>query len=244
MRTRKAALLRIALASATLFAAYAGLLCAPQPLFPFTVRADSLVLRSDRPFSEAAGRHVLELAERKLARSPLYSGRPGYSIFICNSRWRQMLFFNKDYGAGGVAQYPVTANAFLRGALIEDDRLVSPRGSPVMGDRTLDYFVAHEITHQLTGHAIGPLRFYQLPRWVREGYADYVGKGNSFDYDQAKRAFLAGTPEMDWKRSGLYWRFHLLVAYLLDHQHWSVEQLLKNPPSQAAVEAAVKGENP
>jgi hypothetical protein len=47
---------------------------------------------------------------------------------------------------------------------------------------------------------------------------------------------------MDWKKSGLYWRFHLLVVYLLDHQHWSVERLLKNPPPQLAVEAAVNHE--
>ncbi len=155
-----------------------------------------------------------------------------------------MLLFNKDYGVGGVAQYPVTPNVFLRGALIEDNRLVSPSGNPVTGDRTLDYYVAHEITHQLTGHAIGPLRFYKLPRWVREGYADYVGKGTSFDYGEAKRAFLAGTPEMDLKKSGQYGRFHLLVAYLLDHQHWSVEQLLNNPPAQAAIEAAIKEDKP
>jgi hypothetical protein len=201
-----------------------------------------LVLHSDRPFSGSAGRHLLELAEQKLARSPLYFGRSRYNVFICNSDWRQRLLFNKDYGVGGVAQYPITASVFLRNSLIEDNRLVSLRGTPVMGDRTLDYFVAHEITHQMTGNAIGPVRFYQLPQWVREGYADYVGKGNSFDYDEAKRAFLAGRPEMDFKKSGLYWRFHLLVAYLLDHQHWSVEQLLKNPPAQATVEAAVTKE--
>lgn len=242
MRPLKATLVRIVLTSATLFGAYAGLLCIPQPLFRFSVRADNLILRSDRPFSEAAGKHVLDLAERKLTRSPLYSGGQVLSIFICNSRWRQLLFFNKDFGAGGVAPYPVTANVFLRDAMVEENRLISPRGKPVMGDRTLDYFVAHEITHQLTGHAIGPIRYYELPQWVREGYADYVGKGNSFDYNEARRAFLAGTPEMDWKRSGLYWRFHLLVACLLDHQHWTVEQLLKNPPSETAVEAIVKGE--
>ncbi len=113
-----------------------------------------------------------------------------------------------------------------------------------MGDRTLDYFVAHEITHQLTGEAIGPVRFYRLPRWAREGYADYVGKEDAFDYSEARRAFPAKSPKMDWKRSGLYWRFHLLVAYLLDHQHWSVEQLLKDPPSEAAVEAAINAEKP
>jgi hypothetical protein len=225
-----------------MFVAYSALLCIPQPLFSFSVRAGSLILHSDQPFSAVAATHVLELAEAKLASSPIYSSGQDHNVFICNSRWRQILFFNKDYGVGGVAPYPLTANVFLRDALIEDNRLISPRGIPVSGDRTLDYFIAHEVTHQLTGHAIGPVRYYRLPQWVREGYADYVGKGNSFDYDAAKRAFLAGAPEMDWQRSGLYWRFHLLVAYLLDRQGWSVPRLLQDPPLQEVVEAAVREE--
>jgi hypothetical protein len=205
-------LLRIPIAAAALFAGYSALLCIPQPLFPFSVRADTLILHSDRPFSPPAAEQVLKLAEAKLATSPLYSVGRNHDIFICNSRWRQLLFFNKDYGVGGVAPYPVTSNVFLRDARIEDNRLISPHGIPVPGDRTLDYFIAHEVTHQLTGHAIGPLRYYNLPQWVREGYADYVGKGSSFNYGEARRAFLAGEPEMDWKKSGLYWRFNFFLA--------------------------------
>lgn len=78
------------------------------------------------------------------------------------------------------------------------------------------------------------------PQWVREGYADYVGKGDSFHYDEAKRAFLAGAPEMDWSKSGLYWRFNLLVAYVLDHRGWSVMQLLNDPPQQETIEAEIR----
>jgi hypothetical protein len=66
----------------------------------------------------------------------------------------------------------------------------------------------------------------------REGYADYVGKGNAFNYVEARKAFLAEEPEMDYKKSGLYWRFNLLVAYLLDHRGWNVSELLQKPPSQ------------
>jgi hypothetical protein len=244
VRTYKAILARILLIGAILFVIWAGLLATPQPLFSFSVRAQNLVLHSDRPFSQAAGEHVLEIARRKLTRSPLYSGRREYHVFICNSRWRQVLFFNKDYGAGGVAQYPLSRQVFLREARVEHNRLISPGGNPVLSDRTLDYFVAHEITHQLTGADIGPLRFYRLPQWVREGYADYIGKGDSFVYNDARRALLAGAPEMDWNKSGLYSRFHLLVAYLLDRQHWSVEQLLRMPPSEAAVEDAIRSNKP
>jgi hypothetical protein len=244
MRICKAALLRIAATTLALVAAYSALLCIPEPFFSFSVRADNLILHSDQPFSEAAAKHVLELTAAKLTRSPLYSSRQDHHIFICNARWRQMLFFNKDYGVGGVAPYPVTANVFLRDALIEDNRLISPRGSPVLGDRTLDYFIAHEITHQLSGHAIGPVRYLRLPQWVREGYADYIGKGSSFSYQEARGAFLSGVPEMDWTRSGLYWRFNLEVAYLLDHRRWGVLKLLREPPTNESVDAAIRAETP
>jgi len=128
MRNSRATLARIVLISTVLVVAWAALLAIPQPLFRFSVRAENLVLHSDRPFSKAAGKRVLEMAEEKLSRSPIYSGRQDYHVFICNSRWRQMLFFNKDYGAGGVAQYPVTAQVFLREARVEDNRLISPGG--------------------------------------------------------------------------------------------------------------------
>jgi hypothetical protein len=224
--------------------AYAVLLCFPQPLFPYSVQADHLVLHSDRPFSETAAKGMLHLASEKLARSPLYTRDREHNIYICNSGWRRLLFFNKKYSVAGVAPYPFTSNVFLREARIEENRLISRSGKPVPGVRTLDYFAAHEVAHQLTGEALGPLRFVRLPQWVREGYADYVGKGSAFDYVEARKAFLAGAAEMDWARSGLYGRFHLLVAHVLDRQHADVMQLLLQPPNQANVEAAIRRERP
>ena len=230
----------IVLGLALLCVSYVVLLRFPQFLFAYTVRIDGLALHSDRPFPPAAGIRVLRLAAEKLRRSPLYFVRAHHDIYVCNSHWRQVLFFNKDFGVGGAAPYPLTTNVFLRDAHIEDDRLIGPSGNQVAGDRTLDYFFAHEVTHQLTGRAIGLLPYFRLPQWVREGYADYVGNGDSFHYEEARQAFLAGVPEMDWSKAGLYWRFNLLVAYLLDYHHMSVRQLIAEPPSEASVEAAIR----
>jgi hypothetical protein len=177
------------------------------------------------------------------ASSPLYARHPDASVYIFNSRWRELLFFNQHYGVGGVSPYPFTTNVFLREAAVDQNRLISRRGFPVGGARTLDYYIAHELTHELTGRLVGPLVFFRMPQWVREGYADYVGKGTNFDYTEARQAFLADVPEMDFRRSGLYWRFHLLVAHLLDHQHWTVERLLEGPwPDQEQVELAIRAE--
>jgi hypothetical protein len=125
---RRASLAKAGLALFGIVLAYVLLLRYPRPLFAYATSLDNFALRSDRPFSPAAGRQVLTLAQAKLIRSPLYSSQQRYSIFICNARWRQMIFFNKDYDVGGVAPYPLSNNVFLRDADIDHDRLISPHG--------------------------------------------------------------------------------------------------------------------
>lgn len=214
----------------------------PHPLFSASASANNLTLYSDRTFEAAAGRHVLELAEAKLAQSPLYSPEQKYEVFVCNAAWRQRLFFLHNYGVAGVNHYPFTTNVFMRNSIIEENGLIGPSGNRAAGERTLDFFIAHEITHTLTGQAIGIMAYLALPQWKREGYADYVARKSVFNYDEAKRAFLANDPKMDWAKSGLYLRFNLLVAHLLDKKHWSVQQMLTTPIEQTSVEEMIRAE--
>jgi hypothetical protein len=236
--------IRAVAALLVIFILYLTLLCFPQPFFRWSVSAANLTLYSDKPFSEEEAKKVLEMTRTKLEASPLYFAEQHHSIFICNARWRQRLFFNRNYGVGGVNYYPLTTNVFLCGALPEENRLIGPSGKIVQGDRTLDYFMTHEIGHTLTKQAAGSLRHTQLPEWITEGYPDYLGKGSSFHYEEARQAFLSETREMDRWKSGLYLRYNLLVAYLLDKQYWSVERLLQEPLEQKVVEEAIKEEKP
>lgn len=242
IKTIKKILGRTCLVIAGMCIFYLILLCFPQPFFSWSVSANNLTLYSDQPFSSEAGKKVLELTQAKLAASELFLSQQHHTIFICNARWRQRLFFNYNYGVGGVNYYPITSNVFLRDAIIEENRLISPSGNLVPANRSLDYFVAHEITHTLTGQAIGGFRFYQLSEWVREGYADYIGKGNTFNYQEACQAFLAEDPEMDKQKSGLYLRYNLLVTYLLEKKHLGVQKLLQDSTEQSAVESMLRKE--
>jgi len=244
MTYRKKFLVKIVAGLIGISAAIALLLSVPQPFFDASVSAKNLTLYSDQPFANDSGQRVLELVEAKLAKSPLYAAEQKHQIFICNARWRQRIFFTYVYGAGGVNYYPITTNVFLRDSIIEENCLIGPGGNRVPGERTLDYFIAHEIAHTLTGQAVGGIAYHRLPQWKREGYADYVGKGAAFNYDEARKAFLANDPKMDWAKSGLYWRFHLLVAHLLDKQHWSVQRMLTEPIEQTAVEEMIRAEKP
>ena len=244
MKFKKKIFLNLLIAIGSICATIFLLLNLPQPFFQTSVRAKNLTMYSDQSFMPASGQYLLELVETKLAKSPLYSAAQKHQIFICNARWRQRLFFTYQYGVGGVNYYPLTTNVFLRDSIIAENCLISPNGNRVVADRSLDYFIAHEIAHTLTGQAVGGIAYHCLPQWKREGYADYVGKGAPFNYDEAKRAFLADDRKMDYAKSGLYWRFNLLVAHLLDKKHWSIQQLLTEPIEQSAVEEMIRAENP
>ncbi|HZZ88424.1 MAG TPA: hypothetical protein VFE13_08815 [Caulobacteraceae bacterium] len=218
----------------------------PRPFFAYHTEFGRLSLWSDQPFDAAAGRRVLADVEARLATSPLDDAHP-HAIFIANAPWREALFFNLAHGAAGVNYFPISNDVFLRRADVGRDVLYGHSGMPAPSPRTLAYYGAHEIAHSFTAERLGARRLWNrsLPQWVREGYADYVGMGGRVDIDDLYRRYRASDPELDWRRSGTYARFRLLVAYMLERRHWSVDRLLTSglgqPQAEAMMNAGMTG---
>jgi hypothetical protein len=90
---------------------YLVLLRHPGLFFSHSFTRRGITLYSGEPIpTEPAGR-ILEEVEHRLARSPL-AAPPGINdlrIYICNRRWRFVLFANTRYKAGGLAYSPLSA---------------------------------------------------------------------------------------------------------------------------------------
>jgi hypothetical protein len=69
---------------------------------------------------------------------------------------------------------------------------------------------------------VGRRGYYRLAPFQTEGYADYLAFDHRVDLAAGRAALLRDDP----KRSGLYRRYELLVAYLLDRKHLDVESVL------------------
>jgi hypothetical protein len=222
-------------------ASYLVLLCHPGLFFPHTFSREGITLYSDEPIPSGPAQRILEDVERRLASSPLAAPPriKDLRIFICNRRWRFVLFANTRYKVGGLAYFPLSDNIFLRTARFDANRLVGHSGQETSGARTLSYYIAHEIMHTLVGRHLGIMKQWRLPAWKNEGYADLVAKGGDFDYEQVRHQLRRGDRELDPKRSGLYLRYHLLVAYLLDHKGISVDELLQDEFDPAQLEAEI-----
>jgi hypothetical protein len=122
---------------------------------------------------------------------------------------------------------------FLRESDMDHDRLIGPSGQPVAADRPLSYFIAHELTHILTATHVGRAGYARMPQWVDDGYADYVAR--DIDLDGALGKLKEDARELDPRRSGLYLRYHLMVAYLLDRRGLAFADLLQRRDDGSAV---------
>ena len=221
--------------------AYGALLVRPQIVFAYSTRAGNLVLHARSPLPPRAD-EILRAARERVARSPLYDPGRDYHVFLCDTQACFTFFVLWDRRVGGVSHVHLTGNAFIRPSRIERDRLIAYSGKEPDGDRTLTYYLAHEVAHTMTAARVGRIGYHRLDAWQREGYADYVGKGGAgaIDYQAWRAEFEAGDAGMDPRRSGLYRRYHLMVAFLLDHRGWSVPELLSAPIAGVTVETELR----
>jgi hypothetical protein len=222
------------------FCLYVGLLLHPEPIFAHEARYANVVLHSPQPLP-ASAIQIARSAHERIARSPFFAADDRYDVFLCDTPALYAVMSLKP-GSGGVASVYLGGNVFLRPSALDRDRLIGSSGKDVPGDRSLSYFIAHELAHTMLARRIGRLAYHALAAWQQEGYADYVGKAGAFDYAAVLAAFRAGERELDPQRSGLYLRYHLLVAHALERQGITPEELLGSHRERAPLEAALRAQ--
>lgn len=218
---------------------YLALRTWPQPLFAYEARAGNVVLHARAPLPPRAT-EIAEAARQRVSRSPFYVADSIYDVYFCDSPALFALFAPLNPRVGGSADVYLSQNIFLRPARIERDRLVGASGAEPSGERTLTYFIAHEITHVMVVRRLGRWDDLRLAHWQREGYADHVGKAGAFDFQAVRADFRAGAPALDPARSGLYLRYQLLVDHLLQTKGLTPEALLAEPRDARPLERELR----
>jgi hypothetical protein len=229
MKLLRRSLLTLLVASA----AYLALLAYPDPLFAHELSYAGITVHSTQPIPDAM-KATLDRARARLDRSPLAAATHSVHVYICQPRWLFAIFARQNYRVGGVADWLVGQHVFLRESDLQNDRLIGPSGQPVAADRPLSYFIAHEIMHIANARTSGRRQYGRMPQWVDDGYADYVAR--DIDFAGALQKMKEGARELDPARSGLYVRYALMVAYLLDKQRVPLAQLFAEPPRRETIE--------
>ncbi len=222
----------------TLALSYAVLLFNPSLLFSHRTEHGQCVVYSDERIDENIT-FVLDDAIARISRSDFYREDMQFDIFLCNTSWRFFIFSQGNLNAGGVTLYHLTGDVFIRACDIADNAIIPPSGwTFALDDRPLSYFFAHEMAHEMEAQYTGRLAF-DTPVWLTEGYADYIGKSDDFDFAAYLKLLRDDSPEMEPSR-GLYKVHHLKVAYLIDRKNLTIQELYANPPDEKALDQELR----
>jgi hypothetical protein len=219
---------RLALGTVALAAAYVVILLHPQPLFAYTLQRGNITLHARQALPVEA-EAMLDDALARVARSPLHDADRMHHVFLCGTPGVYAFFTSWQRRSGAVAQTWGFGNVFIRPADVRRGRVIGASGVEKGGDRTLAYYVAHEVTHAMTADRVGRWRYRGLAAFQTEGYADYVAFARPVDLRVGRADLTAKALDMDPHRSGHYDRYRLLVGYLLQRRHVSVGDLLARP---------------
>jgi hypothetical protein len=236
---------RLGITVASVILLYLCVLVFPQPLFTHHMIYQNYEIWSDQPIAPHITQ-VLDDVTRRLRTSELYESDSPLRIFFCNASWRLWLYGHFSNKMAGIADTCLVRNIYIRASDIASNRVHPPTSEPLADadQRPLSYFIAHEATHIIESRHFGRLAIFRYPLWLSEGYADYVGKGGDFDFDENQQLLVTGSPLMDYQKSGLYRRFHLEVFFLIHKKGLTVKQIYVNPPNEEDLIREIKNYSP
>lgn len=210
---------------------YIALVLYPNPFFSHKYTYKNFTVYSDKPIEKAI-EFVLDDTQNRIEKSELCSPKDTHTIFICNATWRLELFTRNSKVGGAVNSF--SSNVYIRESDFKNNKIVKEKEIYQAASRPLSYYMAHELTHVMQ-HKISNIMILTTPKYIIEGYADYIGKEPNFDYDK----FLEDYKNRDFFmtiESGMYNRYHLLIAYLMDKKGMTFREIVEQKPSREEVE--------
>jgi len=230
---------KIILTIIILLAIYILTICFPQPFFKNKIEIGNITIYSDEEISLEIN-EIVKTAENRIKKSVIYKENIKPKIFIANDYWRWKYFTNTHYKVGALA-YVGIDNIFFRKVDIKTNRLYGNSGKVAAGDRTLDYFMAHEITHLLEFKARPWYKYSIKENWIQEGYCEHIGH-DSQNYETSLKYYLEVPENIGAKR---YTRLRTMVIYLLEKEKINITDIWDNTNDYDAIlKLAIPDNNP
>jgi len=218
-------------------AAYVFLLCYPQVLFAHQITYKNFTVYSREPLDQNVYA-LLDKVEATLAKSEINDNAVRPKIFLTNSQQLYSalsLYIGANSFGKGMAAL-ANNNVFINTADVSKDLVF--RKAPEFSSRSLSSVVSHEVTHLLVRQKFGYVKNLTMPAWKKEGYAEYVAGGSTVDFATGVQRWKAN-PNNDTGYQ--YFKYYMLVKYLLDTEKLSVEDLFNRDFDRPALEAKVLG---
>ena len=183
--------------------------------------------------------------EERITATDVFDSSFAPQIFICHSQKLYSFFtflLGMNSSSSGV-NVSLVDNTFINISRIEKLKANHDRRihhSYIAGEA--DQIIAHELIHNLTQNRIGWSAYRRLPRWKREGYAEYGSVISKLRREENSNS-LFKRAEIYFEEdlfnapfhSREYYKFQLIVEYLFEVKKYSIDEFIKNTNSEKSV---------
>ena len=216
-----------------LFTAYFLTIAFPQYLFANQVSHGKFQVYSRQPLDENINM-VLDSAEARLVKSPIYDETAARRIFLTDSNGFYIFLSNKAFRSFANS-VPMLDNILVNRSDAAGDKVFVDRA--VRNSRSLSGVIAHEVTHLFIRKKFGIARvMFSMPAWKNEGYCEYIAGDTTITFEDGVKLWQEA-PNDDSKYA--YFKYHQMVKYLLDDEKISVEELFDRDFDRKELEAKV-----
>ncbi|MGH9948101.1 MAG: hypothetical protein ACRD6X_13000 [Pyrinomonadaceae bacterium] len=204
---------------AGILAVYGLILIFPQILFAHQASYKNFNVYSRQPLNENLAR-VLDTAEERLLKSPIYNQDLKENVFLADSFGLYKFFTLSSYSLGSTI--PVIGHSRINVSDIDKDLVF--RNTEPPNSRLLSGVIAHETMHNQLREKFGFIKYMQIPKWKDEGYCEYVAGETTLLFDEGLRLWREN-PNDSSKYD--YFKYYQMVKYLLDEEKISVDEFFK-----------------
>ena len=208
------------ISAALIVVAYLLLLFFPQPLFAYSAKYGNFNIHSREPVGPEI-ETVLNEAEVRLRRSPIYDESVGRHLYLTNDYGMYAFLSHKAY-ASFANSVPFIENVFINRTDVAADRVYMNRA--FSNSRSLSGVIAHEITHLFIQRRLGTLKSISTPIWKKEGYCEYIAGDSTITLEEGIRRWRENPSNDAGYR---FIKYHLMVKYLLETENLSVDDLFR-----------------
>jgi hypothetical protein len=206
--------------------------------YPFFEHSDSFghcVVYTDEEFTPGF-EEVMEDVNRRLESVEVLPENCSNRVFLCHSQELYSLFAKLSRVNPNVQGFNLSifGNTFVSVPRVNYVRSVFGGGPPYnMREGSIAHVIAHEVTHDLSQNAMGFIKYYRLPLWKREGYAEYgaiIGALRENGGPELRERISELLDDRYWGGDQdpvrTYYESWLLVEYLIEVERRSFEEIM------------------
>ena len=204
---------------------YLGVHFYPQPLFGHQLDHKGITLYSTQPIPVDKGEELLSQIRSEISVSEIHDSKKKFEIFICNSKELYTFFGPLVRDTFGFFYL----NTIIAHADIETNMAKAYRANH--NTRSFTSVATHEICHEMIRDKFGFLSGHTKPKWLQEGYCEYIAKESSFPENLGYEMIAKG--KADKSNSFKYFEYRKMVEFYLDKKGYTIGELFSSPPSES-----------